>query len=405
MNERRLSRRGALGLFGAAGAAIALPGCGSSVGGDSPPPGGGGGGSIKVGLVIPQAGVYAPLGTDMKRAWDLWLERNGGKFGNYTVSTVVGDEGETPQTGVPAVQKLLQNDGCDVLVGIVSSATALGVRDLITEAKKVLLISNAGAVDLTGKAASPYLWRTSFTNSQVSAAMGKHLAGQGFKEAVYTIAPDYAAGAEAMAGFSKAFQAGGGTIAGTAKPPFGKTQDYQPFLSGIRASGAKATFCFFAGAEAVSFVKQYSQFGLAGSIPLYGSGFLTEGGVLPAQGDTSLGVQTSLHYTSELDSKANKDFVAAYQAKYNETPTVYSVQTWDAAAVLNRALRSASAVDGDSVAKGLSSVGTIDDSPRGPWSFDGQTPKQKFYLRKVEKRDGKYVNTVVADLGELSRDV
>jgi branched-chain amino acid transport system substrate-binding protein len=404
MNERRLSRRGALGLFGAAGAAIALPGCGSSVGGDSPAPSGGGG-SIKVGLVIPQAGVYAPLGTDMKRAWDLWLERNGGKFGNYTVSTVVGDEGETPQTGVPAVQKLLQNDGCDVLVGIVSSATALGVRDLITEAKKVLLISNAGAVDLTGKAASPYLWRTSFTNSQVSAAMGKHLASQGFKEAVYTIAPDYAAGAEAMAGFSKAFQAGGGTIAGTAKPPFGKTQDYQPFLSGIRASGAKATFCFFAGAEAVSFVKQYSQFGLAGSIPLYGSGFLTEGGVLPAQGDTSLGVQTSLHYTSELDSKANKDFVAAYQAKYNEAPTVYSVQTWDAAAVLNRALRSAGAVDGDSVAKGLSSVGTIDDSPRGPWSFDGQTPKQKFYLRKVEKRDGKYVNTVVADLGELSRDV
>lgn len=405
MNERRLSRRGALGLLGAAGAAVALPGCGSSVGGGSSPGGGGGGGSIKVGLVIPQAGVYAPLGTDMKRAWDLWLERNGGKFGNYQVSTVVGDEGETPQTGVPAVQKLLQSDGCDVLVGIVSSATALGVRDLVTEAKKVLLISNAGAVDLTGKASSPYLWRTSFTNSQVSAAMGKHLASQGFKEAVYTIAPDYAAGAEAMAGFAKAFEAGGGKIAGSAKPAFGKTQDYQPFLSGIRASGAKATFCFFAGAEAVSFVKQYSQFGLAGSIPLYGSGFLTEGGVLPAQGDASLGVQTSLHYTSELDNKANKDFVAAYQAKYNETPTVYAVQTWDAAGVLNRALRSVSALDGDSVAKGLSTVGTIDDSPRGPWSFDGQTPKQKFYLRKVEKRDGKYVNTVVADLGELSRDV
>jgi branched-chain amino acid transport system substrate-binding protein len=404
MNDRRFSRRGALGLLGAAGAAVALPGCGSSVGGDSGG-GGGGGGSVKVGLVIPQAGVYAPLGTDMKRAWDLWLERNGGKFGDFTVSTVVGDEGETPQTGVPAVQKLLQSDQCDLLVGIVSSATALGVRDLVTEARKVLVISNAGAVDLTGKASSPYVWRTSFTNSQVSAAMGRHLASQGFKEAVYTIAPDYAAGAEAMAGFTKAFEAGGGTIAGTAKPPFGRTQDYQPFLSTIRTSGARATFCFFAGAEAVAFVKQYSQFGLAGTIPLYGSGFLTEGGVLPAQGDASLGVQTSLHYTSELDNPANKDFVAAYQAKYNEAPTVYSVQTWDAAAVLNRALRAAGAKDGDSVSKALGGVGSIDDSPRGPWTFDGQTPKQKFYLRKVEKRDGRYVNTVAADLGELARDV
>jgi branched-chain amino acid transport system substrate-binding protein len=404
MNERRLSRRGALGLLGAAGAAVTLPGCGSSVGGGSEG-GGGGGGSVKVGLVIPQAGVYAPLGTDMKRAWDLWLERNGGKFGDRTVSTVVGDEGETPQTGVPAVQKLLQNDQCDVLVGIVSSATALGVRDMVTEAKKVLVISNAGAVDLTGKAASPYVWRTSFTNSQVSAAMGKYLAGQGFKDAVYTIAPDYAAGAEALAGFTKPFTAGGGTIAGTAKPPFGKTQDYQPFLSAIRSSGAKATFCFFAGAEAVAFVKQYAQFGLAGTIPLYGSGFLTEGGVLKAQGDAALGVQTSLHYTSELDNQANKDFVAAYQAKYNEAPTVYAVQTWDAAAVLNRALKSSGGLDGDSVSKALGSVGAIEDSPRGTWSFDSQTPKQKFYLRKVDKSDAGYRNSVVAELGELTQDV
>jgi branched-chain amino acid transport system substrate-binding protein len=48
----------------------------------------------------------------------------------------------------------------------------------------------------------------------------------------------------------------------------------------------------------------------------------------------------------------------------------------------------------------MGSVGTIDDSPRGPWSFDGQSPKQKMYLRKVEKRGADYVNVVVADLGE-----
>src|SRR5262245_16265863 len=78
MNERRLSRRGALGLLGGTAlSGLALSGCGSSVGGGSGGGGGtgGGGGSVKVGLVIPQAGVYAPLGTDMKRAWDLWLER------------------------------------------------------------------------------------------------------------------------------------------------------------------------------------------------------------------------------------------------------------------------------------------------------------------------------------------
>jgi branched-chain amino acid transport system substrate-binding protein len=299
------------------------------------------------------------------------------------------------------VQKLLQGSNVDVLVGVVNSATALGVKDMVDETKKLLLIANAGAGDITGAGRSPYVWRVSFTNAQVSGAMGKHLAASG--EKAYAIAPDYAAGAEAIEGFIEAFTAGGGKVVGQSKPAFGKTQDYQPFLSKIQASGADLTFCFFSGAEAVSFVKQYAQFGLSRRIPLYGSGFLTEGGVLTAQGDTAVGVQTTLHYTTELDNSANREFRSAYEAKYGAPPTVFSVQTWDAATVLNRALGSAKGLGGDSLAGALRSIGTIDDSPRGPWSFDGQSPKQTFYLRKVEKRGGRLVNAEVEDLGATSQ--
>ncbi|MQA60660.1 MAG: ABC transporter substrate-binding protein [Actinophytocola sp.] len=392
-----ISRRHILGMLGAGGAAAALSACGSSIGNDSSSGGGGETKSIKVGLVIPQAGVYAPLGVDMKQGWDLWLERHDGKFGDFTVTTVAADEGETPQTGVPATQRLLQSENCDVLVGIVNSATALGLRDLVTEAKKVLVVANAGAEDITAKGASPYIWRSSFANGQVSGAMGTYLAEENADDSVYVIASDYAAGDEALAGFTTAFEKGGGKIAGMAKPPFGKTQDYQPFLSKIKSSGAKATFCFFAGSEAVSFVKQYRQFGLADDIPLYGSGFLTEGGVLDAQGDAALDVQTSLHYTSALDTPANQEFAQAYQDKFDAVPTVYAVQTWDAANVLDRALKASGSADGDDLSKALGGLGEIDDSPRGPWSFENQTPKQKFYMRKVEKEGDGYVNTVVAE--------
>ena len=395
MSNARITRRHLLGAMGAAGALAAMPAC-RSRGGQA------GGGRIKVGLVVPQAGVYAPLGTDMKHAWELWLERHGGKLGKYEVTTVVADEGETPQTGVPAIQKLLQNDQVDAIVGIVSSAVALGAKDLVAEAKKLLIVGNAGAGAITGTARSPYIWRSSFTNAQVAAVMGKHLAGLAEAGPVYVIAPDYAAGTEVIRGFKTTFEAGGGKIAGEAKPAFGKTLDYQPFLTGIQASGAKAAFCFFSGAEAVAFVKQYAQFGLSTQIPLYGSGFLTEGSVLAAQGDAAVGIQTTLHYSTELDLPANKDFVAAWKTKFNATPAVFSVQMWDAANVLDRALATATALDGDSLAKAMGSVGTITDSPRGPWSFEGQSPKQKFYLRKVEKRGAGYVNAVVADLGEFS---
>ena len=157
---------------------------------------------IKVGLVIPQSGVYAPLGEDMKAGWDLWLEQHGGKIGGRDVETVVVDEGEGPDTGVPAVQKVLQQDRVDAVVGIVNSATALGSVDVVNGAKKLLIVANAGADQLTGS--NKYIWRTSFTNGQVGYAVGKHLATtpEG-KKGVYAMGADYAAGEEAIAGFTE----------------------------------------------------------------------------------------------------------------------------------------------------------------------------------------------------------
>jgi branched-chain amino acid transport system substrate-binding protein len=316
---------------------------------------------------------------------------------------VVGDEGSGPNaTGVPAIQKMIQNDKVDVIVGVVSSQIALGVKDMVTEAKKLLIVGNAGAGAITAEPRSPYLWRTSFTNAQVAGVMGKHLATLAATGPVYAIAPDYAAGAEVIRGFKTTFESGGGKIAGEAKPAFGKTDDYQPFLTQIQSSGAKATFCFFSGSEAVAFVKQYAQFGLAASIPLYGSGFLTEGSIMTAQGDAAIGIQTTLHYSTEIDNPANKEFVAAWKAKHNSAIAVFSIQMWDTANVLNRALAKTTGLDGDSLSKAMASIGTVEDSPRGPWSFDGQSPKQRFYLRKVEKRGSDYVNAVVADLGEFA---
>jgi branched-chain amino acid transport system substrate-binding protein len=319
-------------------------------------------------------------------------------LGDYEVETVIADEGESPDTGVPAVQRLLTEDSVDAMVGIVNSATALGVAEQVTEAEIPLIVANAGAEAITQDAASPFVWRSSFTNQQIAAAMGTYLGEEGVGP-VYVMAPDYAAGQEVVEGFVEAYEAAGGTVAGQALTPFGTTQDFQPFLSGVQSSGAEATFVFYAGGEAVSFVQQYDQFGLKDSIPLYGSGFLTEGSVLDAQGESAVGVRTTLHYSTEIDNEANTAFVEAYQEAYDELPTTYAVQAYDAANVLDRALADVDEVSGPAIAEALDGVGEIDDSPRGPWSFTNQTPEQSIYLREVADEGGTLLNTVVEDLG------
>jgi branched-chain amino acid transport system substrate-binding protein len=379
----------------AAGLAVALvAGCGSSLQEDRQ---GADGGPVKVGLLVPQSGVYAPLGRDMENGFRMYLDAKGGKLGGREVELVVADEGGGPETGVPAAQKLLQQDRVTTLVGIVNSAVALGVRDLVNDGKVPLIIANAGANAITGEQRSDYVWRTSFTNGEVAGALGEYVArGELGDGQAFLIAPDYAAGKEATAGFRETFEAAGGQVAGTELTPFGTTTNFQPYLARIQRSGARAVYCFYAGAEAVAFVKQYQQFGLASKIPLYCSGFVTEGGVLEAQGDAALGIKGSLHYSDQLDNPANERFVAGYRDKYGEGPTVYAVQAYDAAAVLDQALANGPA--GDAIVEGLKGVGEV-DSPRGPWRFtDGHGPDQVYYLRETQEQGGKIVNAVVQPL-------
>lgn len=88
-------------------------------------------------------------------------------------------------------------------------------------------------------------------------------------------------------------------------------------------------------------MQQYAEFGLKDNIPLYGSGFLTEGSVLDAQGEAAVGVQTTLHYSTEIENDANAAFVEAYQNAYDELPTVFGMTTYDTANVLAAALEDA----------------------------------------------------------------
>lgn len=121
--------------------------------------------------------------------------------------------------------------------------------------------------------------------------------------------------------------------------------------------------------------------------------------MLDAQGDAAVGVKTSLHYSAELDTPRNKEFAAAYRKAYDEAPTVYAVQAYDAATVLDKALPGAPGGTGEELVKALGTVGTV-DSPRGRWSFDADhDAQQKYYLREVRSSGGTMVNAVVSELG------
>ena len=357
--------------------------------------------AVKIGFIAPLSGPFASGGVDMRRGFRLYLDRHEGRLGGRKVDIVEVDEGAGPETGVPAVRRLIARDRVVAAVGIVNSAVALGSYQSFVDARVPLIIGTAAANALTGAKGSEFVWRASQANSEANGAFGRWLGRQpAVPGGVFLLAADYVAGREMIAGFKAAYTAAGGRIAGEQYSPFGTTHDFQPYLTQVRASGAGAVYAFYAGQDAIGFVRQYRDFGLAGRIPLYGPGYLTEGQTLDALGPAADGIITALNYASELDTPVNRSFVEAYEKAYAATANVFAVQAYDAAAVLDAALGQIDgAVSGPAIVARLSKVGEI-DSPRGVWRFSPhRNPEQHFYLRQVRRQGGRFVNTVLADLG------
>lgn len=323
---------------------------------------------IKVGMLLPYSGVYAALGQDIDDAFALGLETFGADAG-ATFDIIREDDEVKPPVGLAKTKKLILQDEVDVMVGVVSSGVLGAIRDTVDGAGVPLIVANAGNDEATGEACSPYITRVSFSNHQVNTPMGQWMVDQGVKK-VFTIAPDYAAGRQMIDAFTAAFTAAGGEVVGQEWPAFQKTQDFGPFLANAKASGADAVYVFFAGGEAISFVKQYDSFGLKADMPLYGSGFLTSSLYVNAQGPAAEGVITALHYVPTLDNPENAAFVAAFKEKTGRIPSEYAVHGYDAARALVEAVKSG-ATDRDTLAAALPKVAFT--GPRGDLRIDPAT--------------------------------
>jgi branched-chain amino acid transport system substrate-binding protein len=366
----------------------------SSLGGDSE----NSDGPIQIGLLVPQSGVYKALGDDMKAGFEVYLEQHDGQLGGHDVEVTLADEGETADSGRAAADKLVKQDGVLAVTGVVNSAVMNGIKDLFEGDEVPLVGSNASPTTLTDV---NYIWRTSYVNDEPGKALGAYVA-ENVDGPVYLMAADYQAGKDEVAGFKETFLAAGGEIADEVYTPFPGTTNFQPFLADLEASGAAAVFTFYAGGAAVDFVKQYDQFGLSDTVTHYSAGFLTEGGVLAAQGPSAEGTFTAMNYSADLENETNQQFVEAYEAKTGMPPTTYAMASYDAAQVLDKAIEAAGDdLTSQTLNEAIGELGTI-DSPRGEWEFnDGGTPRQMWYLREVQPAGDGFGNVVVSDLVEL----
>jgi branched-chain amino acid transport system substrate-binding protein len=192
-------------------------------------------------------------------------------------------------------------------------------------------------------------------------------------------------------GFKRYFK---NKIAAETYTKFGQS-DYQVEISKIRDANPKAVFAFLPGGMGIQFVKQYTQAGMREKIPLY-SAFTVDETTLPAIGDAAEGNYEVGFWASDLDNPRNKEFVTAFRQKYNYWPSFYAAQSFDAIAMIDRAV---AAVKGNlDDKKGMIAALEKADFPsvRGKFKYNtNHFPIENFYLLRIVKaEDGAYVRKI-----------
>jgi branched-chain amino acid transport system substrate-binding protein len=341
---------------------------------------------VTIGVITTLSGPLGSQGKNIRDGFDLAVAEAGGKLGGFDTKVIVEDDQVRPDTGLQAAHKLIEQDRAQILTGVVFSNVALAVAKPAAQNKVFFISPVAGPSQLAGKGCSPYFFVTSWQNDQPHEAMGTYLQQQRVKS-VYLIAPNYAAGKDALRGFKHAYK--GNVVAETYVAL--NQLDYAAEISKIRAAKPDALYAFLPAGMGINFTKQYAQAGLTEKIPMY-SAFTVDATTLPAIGEAAVGTYQSNLWNTDFPNEASKHFVEKFEKTYGYVPSNFAAQSYDVARMIGAALKQAGGITNkDAFAAALKQAKF--DSVRGSFTFNTNNyPIGNFYLLKVVKQpDGKIV--------------
>jgi branched-chain amino acid transport system substrate-binding protein len=346
---------------------------------------------LKVGIIATLSGPPAVLGQQLRNGFQLAVKTLGGKLGGREVEVIVQDDELKPDVAVTKVKAFVERDKVDFVVGPIFSNILQATLKPTTDGGAIHISPNAGTSNFAGKECNANFFVTSYQNDQNHEVLGKYAQDKGMKR-VFIMAPNYQAGKDSLAGFKRYFK---GEVVDEVYVPLNQL-DYSAELSKIAAVQPDAIFVFLPGGMGVNFVKQFRQAGLADKITFL-SAFTVDESTLPAQQDAALGFFGGANWAPNLDNPQNKDFVATYEKEYGAVPGSYAFQSYDAALLIDSALKATKGSTADKDALRAALMKADFKSLRGGFKFNtNHYPIQDFYLVKVAKRaDGKYQTEIV----------
>ena len=334
---------------------------------------------VKVGFVSTLSGPSSALGVDIRDGFLLAVKLNGGKLGGLPAEVLVSDDQFKPDVAKQLFEKNVKRDKVDFMTGVVFSNIMLAALPEALDNNTFYISPNAAPSSMAGKDCNPLFFAVSWPNDAYHEAAGQFANTRDLKS-VYLVAPNYQAGKDSLAGFKRMYK---GQVVGENYTKLGQL-DYAAELAEIRAAKPQAVYIFLPGGMGINFIKQYVGAGLGKDTTLLLPGFSADQDVIKPVGEAMAGLFNTAHWSPDFSNPANQKFMAEFQKEYGRIPTLYASQGYDAALLINAAVRDTKGKLEDRAAVRKALQAAKFDSVRGAFKFNtNQYPIQNYYVRVV----------------------
>jgi len=352
---------------------------------------------IKVGVTLPLTGPLASLGILARAGMEFAFEEIGYQVGGRKITLVVEDSEAKPDVGITKARKLVEQDRVHLILGPISSAVALAMRDYMTSKGLPWLLVFATAPPLTRELKAANLFRSSWSAEQPQYPAGEYVRQKLGYQKIMVVGLDYVAGRAEVKAFLDGFKAAGGTVVQEIFIPLG-TPDPAPFIARIKPEAIDAVVgAAIWGSDAIRFIKGLDEYGIKGRVPIVVTNAAVSGdSMLPSIGKAGLGIKSYGAYPFGLDTSENKRFVEGFRKKAGKMTGNDSYAGYICA---RAAIEGLKAVGGkiEDVPRYLSALRAVEfTGPAGPFRFDkNQNAVTTLYLQEVREARGEFYNAVV----------
>jgi branched-chain amino acid transport system substrate-binding protein len=359
-------------------------------------------GPIKLGFLTVKTGPLASGGLQMEQGLLTFLKDRKNMLAGRPVELTTADTTGNPAVCRTKMQELVERANVSCVLGPLAAFEALAIDDYIRSSRTPTL-AVAGAEDLTQRKANPWFTRPGSTSAQASHPMADYAAKELKYKRVATIADDFAYGHENVGGFHRAFEDLGGKVVQKLWTPL-NAPDYGTYIAQLKPN-LDALFTAHAGSNGLKIIRQLAEYGLKGKLKVIGSYTPIDESLLQQIGEDGLGAYSSNWYSAELEFPENKKFVDLMRRDYKVDPGVYAASTYLFGEVIEAAAKAVGGKveDKENFQKAIRAA-KLQNSVRGPMQFDELgNVVGNFYIRRVEKKGGKYVNAVVKTYPNVSQ--